>query len=147
MILVLALLLSAIPEDIARLQQASSVAGERICAGHALQQFYTRRASQPAWDQRNLGALVTAIDRSGEDGLEPSHYHRKNAVSAGTERTVKLTTPVPVYVLYWTAWVGDDGHVEFHRDHYERDAAVAAAMNCVTGATSGRGTTITGQDA
>ena len=82
MILFLALLLSAIPEDIARLQQASSVAGERICAGHALQQFYTRRASQPAWDQRNLGALVAAIDRSGEDGLEPSHYHRAQLVAA-----------------------------------------------------------------
>jgi murein L,D-transpeptidase YcbB/YkuD len=30
--------------------------------------------------------------------------------------------------LYWTAWVGNDGHMEFHRDHYERDAALAAAL-------------------
>lgn len=51
------------------------------------------------------------------------------AIDSGTERSIRLTTPQPVYVLYWTAWVGDDGHVEFHRDHYERDAALAAALH------------------
>jgi len=49
-------------------------------------------------------------------------------IATGTERTIRLTSPRPVYVLYWTAWVGDDGHMEFHRDHYERDAALTAAL-------------------
>lgn len=49
-------------------------------------------------------------------------------IAAGTERTIRLTAPRPVYVLYWTAWVGDDGHIEFHQDHYRRDAALAAAL-------------------
>jgi murein L,D-transpeptidase YcbB/YkuD len=49
-------------------------------------------------------------------------------IAAGTERTIRLTAPQPVYVLYWTAWVGDDGHMEFHRDHYERDGALTAAL-------------------
>ncbi|HEX6159346.1 MAG TPA: L,D-transpeptidase family protein, partial [Thermoanaerobaculia bacterium] len=49
-------------------------------------------------------------------------------IATGTERTIRLTSPLPVYVLYWTAWVGDDGHMEFHRDHYQRDAALAAAL-------------------
>lgn len=61
---------------------------------------------QPQW---NAGALETAI-------------------AAGSERSIRLTKPLPVYVLYWTAWVGDDGHMEFHRDHYERDAAIATAL-------------------
>jgi len=52
----------------------------------------------------------------------------ESAIEAGKERAIRLTTPQPVYVLYWTVWVGDDGHMEFHRDHYERDAAVAAAL-------------------
>ena len=52
----------------------------------------------------------------------------ENAIASGNERTIRLTTPRPVYVLYWTAWVSDDGHMEFHRDHYERDAALAAAL-------------------
>ena len=49
-------------------------------------------------------------------------------IARGMERTIRLTSPQPVYVLYWTAWVGDDGHVEFHRDHYESDAALAEAL-------------------
>jgi L,D-transpeptidase YcbB len=49
-------------------------------------------------------------------------------IAAGRERTIPLTSPRPVYVLYWTAWVGDDGHMEFHRDHYQRDAALAAEL-------------------
>ena len=49
-------------------------------------------------------------------------------IATGTERAVRLTSPRPVYVLYWTAWVGDDGHMEFHRDHYQRDAALPAVL-------------------
>jgi murein L,D-transpeptidase YcbB/YkuD len=49
-------------------------------------------------------------------------------IAAGTERRIPLLSPQPVYVLYWTAWVGDDGHMEFHRDHYARDATLAAAL-------------------
>lgn len=62
----------------------------------------------------------------------------ESAIESGNERAIRLTTPQPVYVLYWTAWVGDDGHTEFHRDHYERDAAIAAALEHtpVTAATS-----------
>ncbi len=52
----------------------------------------------------------------------------ESAITSGTERSIRLTTPQPVYVLYWTAWVGDDGHVELHRDHYNRDPALAAAL-------------------
>jgi len=53
----------------------------------------------------------------------------ESAIDSGTEQTIRLTTPQPVYVLYWTAWVGDDGDMEFHRDHYERDAALAVALH------------------
>jgi len=49
-------------------------------------------------------------------------------IAAERERFIRLTSPQPVYILYWTAWVGDDGHMEFHRDHYERDAAMAAML-------------------
>jgi murein L,D-transpeptidase YcbB/YkuD len=52
----------------------------------------------------------------------------ERAIEAGAERSIPLTESEPVYILYWTAWVGDDGHMEFHRDHYERDAALAAAL-------------------
>lgn len=41
--------------------------------------------------------------------------------------TIPLERPLPVYVLYWTAFVGDDGAVEFRRDVYGQDAAMVAA--------------------
>ena len=52
----------------------------------------------------------------------------EKAIETGRERAIPLTSPQPVHVLYWTAWAGDDGHMEFHRDHYERDAALATAL-------------------
>lgn len=52
----------------------------------------------------------------------------ETAAAAGTERSVQLTTPLPVHVLYWTAWVGDEGTVVFRPDIYGRDARVIAAL-------------------
>jgi murein L,D-transpeptidase YcbB/YkuD len=39
------------------------------------------------------------------------HDTPAQSLFAGNERAIRLTTPQPVYVLYWTAWVGDDGKV------------------------------------
>jgi murein L,D-transpeptidase YcbB/YkuD len=52
----------------------------------------------------------------------------EDAINAGTEQTIRLTAWQPVYVLYWTASVGDDGQLDFNRDHYQRDAELDAAM-------------------
>lgn len=46
-----------------------------------------------------------------------------------SETTVVLPEAVPVHLLYWTAWAEADGTVHFRSDVYDRDAAVAAAMN------------------
>jgi murein L,D-transpeptidase YcbB/YkuD len=51
-----------------------------------------------------------------------------SAIDAGEERTVRLPRPIPIHVLYWTAWVDDEGAVNFRRDVYGRDAAVARAL-------------------
>ena len=40
------------------------------------------------------------------------------------EQVVPLATPLPVYLLYWTAWAEADGRVQFRPDVYERDAAL-----------------------
>jgi murein L,D-transpeptidase YcbB/YkuD len=50
------------------------------------------------------------------------------AIAGGGNVHVALPDPVRVYVLYWTAFVGDDGEVQFRRDVYERDAELAAAL-------------------
>jgi len=36
--------------------------------------------------------------------------------------------PLPVHVLYWTAFVGEDGAVHFAKDVYGRDEVLANAI-------------------
>jgi len=38
-----------------------------------------------------------------------------------SEQWIQVTEPVPVYVLYFTAWAGRDGTMRFHPDVYERN--------------------------
>jgi L,D-transpeptidase YcbB len=42
------------------------------------------------------------------------------------ERWITLDRPVPIYILYFTAWARQDGALRFHPDIYERDAALEA---------------------
>jgi murein L,D-transpeptidase YcbB/YkuD len=41
---------------------------------------------------------------------------------------IKLTTPIPVHITYFTAWVNDDGKVGYRPDVYALDARVASAL-------------------
>ena len=42
---------------------------------------------------------------------------------------VSLDRPIPVYFSYMTAWVDQDGLLQFRADVYERDAALDAVLN------------------
>ena len=44
-------------------------------------------------------------------------------------RSVFLSKPMPVLLLYWTAEVGADGRIHFYEDVYERDQAVLNALD------------------
>ena len=50
------------------------------------------------------------------------------AMHAGEERTVKLRSPIPVYLGYWTARVTPDGLVQFRSDVYGIDDRLAARL-------------------
>jgi murein L,D-transpeptidase YcbB/YkuD len=43
-------------------------------------------------------------------------------------RSVTLERPVPVHLVYFTAWADDDGRVTRYADVYGRDAPLAAAL-------------------
>lgn len=52
----------------------------------------------------------------------------QHLIDLNVEQTIRLTPPVAVHLLYWTAWVSGDGIVEFRSDIYGRDKLLATAM-------------------
>ena len=61
---------------------------------------------QPEWDRRAIEA----------------------AIATGRPQHIDLAEPIPIYLVYWTAWVGEEGRVNFRNDIYGRDSRVAQAM-------------------
>jgi len=51
-----------------------------------------------------------------------------DTIASGRLTTVQVPRPLPVHILYLTAWVDKDGTVEFRDDVYGHDAALAAAL-------------------
>lgn len=52
----------------------------------------------------------------------------KSASTSGKQRVVNLPNEVPVYLLYWTAWVDSDGLLNFRDDIYQRDKPLRRAL-------------------
>jgi L,D-transpeptidase YcbB len=73
------------------------------------------RVERPADLARTL--LERYTDHDGAD------YDRLRSESG--EQWVTLDRPIPIYILYFTAWAKEDGTLRFHPDIYERDAALA----------------------
>jgi murein L,D-transpeptidase YcbB/YkuD len=51
------------------------------------------------------------------------------AMHAGSEKHVKVEQPIPVYLIYQTAWVDEAGQVKFLDDLYGHDAAQLRLLN------------------
>ena len=63
----------------------------------------------------------------GSDGWNQEKFQQ--VLDTGKERTVFLSEPVPVLLLYWTAQASPDGTVSFFPDVYERDRAIVEALD------------------
>jgi len=50
------------------------------------------------------------------------------AMNKGKESWYTLKNKIPVYIGYFTAWVDDDGDINFYKDIYERDERLAAML-------------------
>jgi murein L,D-transpeptidase YcbB/YkuD len=50
------------------------------------------------------------------------------AMNAGEESIAGLKTKIPVYIGYFTAWVDEQGKINFYKDVYERDERLAALL-------------------
>ena len=71
---------------------------------------------------RELASWLLERDNNSQAG-------RLDALLASNDTTtVYLKTPVPVYLVYFTAFVTDDGDVALRRDIYERDKVLVDAL-------------------
>ena len=60
------------------------------------------------------------------DGWNRERIQR--VLDGGEITNVFLSKPLPVFLLYWTAEIDEDGIVHFFNDVYERDEAIAEAL-------------------
>jgi murein L,D-transpeptidase YcbB/YkuD len=51
-----------------------------------------------------------------------------SAMNSGNEQFVKLKKPVPVIITYYTAWVDENGQLNFRDDIYTHDQKLASKM-------------------
>jgi murein L,D-transpeptidase YcbB/YkuD len=52
----------------------------------------------------------------------------EDAMNSGHEQYVKLKNPVPVIITYYTAWVDDNGQLNFRDDIYSHDQTLGSKM-------------------
>ena len=52
----------------------------------------------------------------------------ERAMAATTEATVRVPDPLPIHILYWTAWADDAGRIHFRNDIYLRDEPLERAL-------------------
>ncbi len=50
------------------------------------------------------------------------------ALAKGVEQTIRLPEPIPVHLLYWTAWATENGTIHFRNDIYDRDKPLLEAL-------------------
>jgi murein L,D-transpeptidase YcbB/YkuD len=52
----------------------------------------------------------------------------REVIGEGENKVVSLKHTMNVHLLYWTAWVGEEGSVQFRDDIYDRDQPLALAL-------------------
>ncbi len=69
--------------------------------------------------------LLQGTPKGSRKAIQATFKHNK-------ERTVWLPEPVPVHIQYWTAWVDDDGSLQFRNDIYGYDRLPGASRLSAT---------------
>ncbi|HOH08263.1 MAG TPA: L,D-transpeptidase family protein [bacterium] len=62
------------------------------------------------------------------DNPEYDQARLRKIIASRSETTLKLPRPILVMLLYMTAWVDDEGRVQFRHDIYGRDQAIPVAF-------------------
>jgi murein L,D-transpeptidase YcbB/YkuD len=51
------------------------------------------------------------------------------SMASGTQQVINLPEPIPIYIFYWTAWVDEEGVINFRKDIYNQDEQLAATLD------------------
>jgi murein L,D-transpeptidase YcbB/YkuD len=63
-----------------------------------------------------------------KDNLKWTPTQLNEAIAKGKTQTVRFKNPIPVHIVYLTAWASNDGVVYFRKDVYNRDKVLLAAL-------------------
>jgi murein L,D-transpeptidase YcbB/YkuD len=50
-------------------------------------------------------------------------------IDSGENQEIKLESPIPVHLAYFTAWPDETGKIVFYSDTYKRDKRLEKALN------------------
>ncbi|MDT8282979.1 MAG: L,D-transpeptidase family protein [Gammaproteobacteria bacterium] len=62
------------------------------------------------------------------DGSQQGEEEILANIHLGTNQSIRLPAAVRIYLVYWTAWVDQQGRLNFRHDIYRRDAALNSAF-------------------
>ena len=82
--------------------------------------YDTRTFSHGCIRAENPELLASELLRDNSGGARI-----RDMINQGETRTVPLPEPVPIYVTYFSTWVGEDGTPSFYSDIYDRDRNLA----------------------
>ena len=87
----------------------------------ALSRRYISHGCIRVEDPRGLAQVLLDSGQWSRDAIDA-------AIATGQTQSIPLHRSLPVYALYWTAFVDPDGTVEFRDDVYGRDRRLAEAL-------------------
>ena len=101
--------------------------------------IYLHDTNHPELFERDMRALSSGCIRveqptllaekliSGQQGWNRSNID--SAIAQNRTTHIRLHKPVPVYLMYWTTWVDDNGNLQIRDDVYQRDLIGSLARN------------------
>ena len=102
----------------------------------AVSLFDARRRTFSHGCVRIENAVPLAAELLRSDGVSTPEQRLVDAMQRVSNQRIELPRPIPVYLVYRTAWAKNLNDIEFRPDVYQRDSGVLAALDAPVQLTS-----------